>query len=361
MSANVETPRPVAADDELGSLLARLLQAETLDDIYGILRTSVRRLVGSDGIALILREGDLCYYAEEDAIGPLWKGKRFSMAACISGWCMLHRETATIPDIATDPRIPQDLYAGTFVRSLVMVPIGKERSIAALGSYWSEKLAASSKQIELLETIARATGVALECLETRKMVANSVTSPEQVDITVRLADRSRRDPDYQSQKRAVHELARIANERPSELLGRLVELAREVCGAESAGISLYEPAPPSAGVFRWHHLSGVLAPFDGATTPRDHSPCGFCLDRHMPILMAHPERAYSWIRQANIVVPEVLLVPLQCGTNEIGTLWVIAPRGVEFDGEHARILTELAGVTSIATELTRLSETRNRG
>ena len=68
--------------------------------------------------------------------------------------------------------------------------------------------------------------------------------------------------------------------------------------------------------------------------------------------MAHPEQAYGWIRDAGIAIPEVLLVPLQVGKEEpIGTLWVIAPTGRQFDGEDARILSELAGATSIATHL----------
>ena len=33
-----------------------------------------------------------CYYADEDAISPLWKGQRFPMSACISGWAMLNRQ-----------------------------------------------------------------------------------------------------------------------------------------------------------------------------------------------------------------------------------------------------------------------------
>ncbi len=180
--------------------------------------------------------------------------------------------------------------------------------------------------------------------------------PDQVDITLQLTHRPARLPDYEAQKRAVHELMRLTRERPGELLGRFVEFAKELCDAESAGISLFEPDQQSAGVFRWHHLSGVLSRFTGATTPRDHSPCGVCLDRHGPILMEHPERAYNWISDASIIVPEVLLVPLQVGREApIGTLWVIAPQGERFDVEHARILTELAGVASIATELLRLS------
>jgi GAF domain-containing protein len=185
--------------------------------------------------------------------------------------------------------------------------------------------------------------------------------PDQVDITPVLEQRPSRPSDYESQKRAVAELLRVAVEQPNELLGRFVGLARELCDADSAGISLFEADAQTAGIFRWHHLSGVLAPFNGATTPREFSPCGTCLDQRRPILMTHPERAFGWISDAKITVPEVLLVPLQVGLEgPIGTLWVIAAQGKGFDLEHVRILRELAGVASIASEMSRLSKRQDK-
>ncbi len=48
-------------------------------------------------------------------IGPLWKGQRFPMSACISGWSMPElRGTAVIEDIFADP-IPMTPIARTFV------------------------------------------------------------------------------------------------------------------------------------------------------------------------------------------------------------------------------------------------------
>jgi hypothetical protein len=67
-------------------------------------------------------------------------------------------------------------------------------------------------------------------------------------------------------------------EHPAEVLPRLVALAMELCEADSAGMSLFESQPGSPGVFRWHYLTGLLTAFSGATTPRDFSPCGVCLD-----------------------------------------------------------------------------------
>ena len=145
--------------------------------------------------------------------------------------------------------------------------------------------------------------------------------------------------------------------QPEQVLPRFVALAMDICEADTAGMSLYEDVPGTPGIFRWHHLTGVLAPFNGGTTPRNFSPCGVCLDRRRAILVEKPERAYTWLADANISLAEVLLVPPQLGNDEpIGTLWVVAPDGKKFDSEDRRILEELAGFASIAIHLTRAEE-----
>jgi two-component sensor histidine kinase len=126
----------------------------------------------------------------------------------------------------------------------------------------------------------------------------------------------------------------------------------ELCDANSAGMSLYEPQPGSPGVFRWHYLTGLLTAFSGATTPRDFSPCGVCLDQRTPILMANAERFYPWIAEAKIRVPEVLLVPLVQRTDKpLGTLWIVAPEDKPFDAGHARVLGELAAFAGLAMRM----------
>jgi hypothetical protein len=43
------------------------------------------------------------------------------------------------------------------------------------------------------------------------------------------------------------------------------------------------------------------------------------------VLTRHAESFYNWISDAEIVVPEVLLVPLYIGGKEpLGTLWVVS-------------------------------------
>lgn len=121
-----------------------------------------RDLIGADGATVVLRDGDHCYYADESAISALWKGRRFPMSACISGWVMLNKMPAVIPDIYFDIRIPTDAYRSTFVKSLAMVPVRRLAPIAAIGNYWANPHEATKPEVGALQVLADAVASALE-------------------------------------------------------------------------------------------------------------------------------------------------------------------------------------------------------
>jgi GAF domain-containing protein len=141
--------------------MTNLASARTLAEVGEIVRGEARQLTGAQGATFVLREQDRCFYADEDAIAPLWKGQRFPISTCISGWAMLHNETAVVPDIALDARIPLEAYMPTFVRSLLMVPVGSPAPVAAIGAYWSRNHRATRRQIDDLESLAGRTTDAL--------------------------------------------------------------------------------------------------------------------------------------------------------------------------------------------------------
>ena len=141
--------------------IERLSSARSLDEIVEIVRVSARRIAEADGVTFVLRDGDLCHYVAENAISPLWAGQRFPLQACISGWCMLNGRAAVIPDIYADPRIPHGAYRPTFVSSLIMVPVGADKPLAAIGAYWAKQCQPPVKTVSLIETLARSTAVAL--------------------------------------------------------------------------------------------------------------------------------------------------------------------------------------------------------
>ena len=132
----------------------RLAEAGTLADIIAIVRSAARSICSADGVTFVLGEDGKCHYIEEDAIGPLWKGQKFPMETCISGWCMKHAQTAAIEDIFADDRIPHDVYRKTFVKSLVMVPVGKDHPLAAMGTYWRDKQAFDDQDVANVEALA---------------------------------------------------------------------------------------------------------------------------------------------------------------------------------------------------------------
>ncbi len=141
---------------------AELAMAQTFEDVQAAIRSGARRLLGSDGATFVLRDGDKCFYVDEDAIAPLWKGQRFPIEQCISGWAMLHKEPAVVPDIMDDERIPLEAYLSTFVRSLAMVPIRRDDPVGAIGVYWSRHHATSPDELALLQDLADDAAAAIE-------------------------------------------------------------------------------------------------------------------------------------------------------------------------------------------------------
>lgn len=135
--------------------------ARGINEIMAVVRRSVRGLIGADGISFILRDNGRCYYADEDAIAPLWKGQRFPMESCISGWAMQHAEVVVIEDIYDDARIPHAAYRPTFVRSLVMVPVRQDDPVAAIGAYWARRHRPGPEVVRALRRIANSAAVAM--------------------------------------------------------------------------------------------------------------------------------------------------------------------------------------------------------
>jgi two-component system CheB/CheR fusion protein len=147
--------------DPLLDAVTALASARDEAGVCNIVRRAARELTGADGVTFVLRKGNHCFYADEDAIGPLWKGRQFPIETCISGWAMLNRQHVVIPDIYSDDRIPHDAYRPTFVKSLLMVPVRRENPIAALGAYWAAYHVATPAEIGVLQSLADAAALAL--------------------------------------------------------------------------------------------------------------------------------------------------------------------------------------------------------
>lgn len=174
----------------LVGVLQDLAAATELATVQALVVAAARAVADADGATFVLRDGDRCHYAEEEAISPLWKGRRFPASACISGWAMEHRSVAVVPDIEVDPRIPMAVYRPTFVRSLAMLPIRAVDPIGAIGVYWSRPHAPSEPQIAALQAIADAAAIGLERVRTAEAFAGQVTELEDANTALAAANES---------------------------------------------------------------------------------------------------------------------------------------------------------------------------
>ncbi|TVM19279.1 hypothetical protein DPQ33_02655 [Oceanidesulfovibrio indonesiensis] len=182
----------------LAEAARQLSMADSMQEITAVVCRAARRLADADGATFVLMEEDMCHYVDEDAVSPLWKGKRFARSACISGWVMENKEPAVIGNVYVDPRIPIEPYKVTFVQSLVVAPVRPEAPLAAIGVYWAERGEPRPETVQLIQSIADLASVAMQ--------------------NVNLYERLRRSNRmYKEQK----ELAEAANNAKSEFLANM--------------------------------------------------------------------------------------------------------------------------------------------
>ena len=156
-----------------------------LQELLPAICRAAREIAEADGATMVLREGDQVYYAEEDAIEPLWKGQRFPITMCISGWAILKHKPAIVEDILTDKRLPIESYQSTFVKSLLMVPVRNQNPLGAIGVYWARHHRPDEREVALLEALADSAHIALINTE---LYEQTRASREQAEEANRLKD-----------------------------------------------------------------------------------------------------------------------------------------------------------------------------
>jgi signal transduction histidine kinase len=161
------------------AVVHELSRARDLAGVMAVVRRAARTLLAADGVTFVLRDGEQVFYADEDAIAPLWKGRRFPAGACVSGWAIDHRQTVVIPDVYADPRVPVTAYRPTFVKSLLMVPIRVEDPVGAIGAYWALRRTATAREIALLESLAGFAAVAVVNAEANRQAEEALQVRDQ--------------------------------------------------------------------------------------------------------------------------------------------------------------------------------------
>lgn len=147
---------------------------------------------------------------------------------------------------------------------------------------------------------------------------------------------------------ALHRLAHVFAERPEDVPQKLVEIAVEFCGADSAGISQEGTSASGEPVFRWVAIAGSFAQYINGVTPRFFSPCGTCLDSGRPQLYRLTQPYYDFLGVTAEPITDGILIPWM-SEQVRGTIWAVSHRSYEaFDLEDYKLLRSLADFALIA-------------
>lgn len=203
--------------------IQELSLARSADEISQVVRASARRITGADGSTLAMREGRLCVYVEQDGIGPVITGRRVPLGECISGWTILNRRAAVVPDARSDNRVDKDGYGPGSPTSLLVVPIRKPDPVGAIASYWLGRHPPTEEEVALLQALGDATSVALENVAVRddleKRVSERTAELEELNnrLQLEIAERRRAEEEIR-QLSLTDELTGLYNRRGFILL-----------------------------------------------------------------------------------------------------------------------------------------------
>ncbi|MDB5708358.1 MAG: sensor hybrid histidine kinase [Sphingomonas bacterium] len=157
----------------MSEALALLGLAASIEAALEVLRARSRAIGCADGVAVVRRDGDEMVHVGEDAVAPLWTGRRFPIDQCVSGLAMTERRPIYIPDVQCDARVPRDVEEVAFVASMAMFPLGIGDPVAALGVYWAKDNPAEPDALALLDTLARSANSTFERLAIAREIAES--------------------------------------------------------------------------------------------------------------------------------------------------------------------------------------------
>ena len=141
---------------------------------------------------------------------------------------------------------------------------------------------------------------------------------------------------------AMRRVAHAFVENPDGVLQELVNAAVDVCGADSAGISIEKADGTDQEFYHWLATAGQYSEFFSALLPRYPSACGVCLERGRPQLFRVGQRFFDLLGIQAPLVTDGILFPWSVeGTR--GTIFVIAHDRTEaFDQNDWHMMQVLA-------------------
>jgi hypothetical protein len=148
--------------------------------------------------------------------------------------------------------------------------------------------------------------------------------------------------DITLQMEGMRRIARAFVENPETILHELVKAAVDLCGADSAGISIEKEDRTDTEFYHWVATAGQYSGFLDAVLPRYPSACGDCLERGRAQIFRVGQRFFDIMGIEAPLVTDGILFPWQ--VEEIrGTIFVMAHgRAEAFDHDDYRMIQVLA-------------------
>ena len=149
----------------------------------------------------------------------------------------------------------------------------------------------------------------------------------------------------------MNRLARVFAESPTRILHELVAAAVDLCGADSAGISIEIEHGSNDNFYHWAATAGQYSGFVDAKLPRYPSACGVTLERGRPQIFRVAQCFFDKMGVKAPTVTDGLLLPWQTEQTR-GTIWIMAHgREEAFDGEDCRMMQALANFAATGVRL----------
>jgi len=168
-----------------------------------------------------------------------------------------------------------------------------------------------------------------------------------LDTHPEFAARSLHPRDVSTQMEGLRRLTHSFVKNPDTILQELVDAAVDLCGADSAGISLETDEKSDANYYHWVATAGQYNGFLNAVLPRYPSACGICLERGKPQLFRVRQRFFDIMGIEAPLVTDGILLPWQVGDAR-GTIFIMAHGRTEAfdkdDGQMMRVLADFAAM-----------------
>jgi RNA polymerase sigma factor (sigma-70 family) len=273
----------------------------------------------------------------------------------------MRRRTSSVPGDDTSHSRPYDPVSHTEVSRLIQKP---HALVLLLPDADRQVLDMAFFEGKTRDEIAEETGFPIDTIGSRLCGALSVlragpaesangwedTGLDVLDLDTHseFAARCLHPRDIAMQMEGLRRLTHSFVESPDTILQELVNAAIDLCGADSAGISLESEEKNDANYWHWVATAGQYNGFLNAVLPRYPSACGICLERGKPQLFKVGQRFFDIMGIEAPLVTDGILLPWQVEETR-GTIFIMAhSRTVAFDSNDGQMMRVLADFAAMA-------------